>query len=180
MAGTDHIERDDWEGAEQPEETTAAENTTPEPRTPEPPVVQITIRQRDNNTIRVAVAGNVSRGNWLPEDDPIQKQCGSDVFQSNVLMDLHDTEYIDSTGVEWLLQCHSRCENQGGRLVLHSATPITDQLLRMMRMDAVLHMARNEAEAVEQITSARQSDAEGSIGIDSTTEEPPRDTAETA
>ncbi len=64
-----------------------------------------------------------------------------DVYSRRVLLDLAGTEYIDSTGVSWLLTCHKRCREGGGKLVLHSLNPLVKQVLQVLKLDRVLHIA---------------------------------------
>lgn len=110
--------------------------------------LSITLRSADDGIFRIDVAGKISKDGWPPNRDPLVSRFGPDVYAATVLMNLQSAQYIDSTGVEWLLFCHSRCEQAGGRLVVHSPNPLTDQLLRMMRMDLTLNLAANEQDAL--------------------------------
>ncbi|QDU39027.1 hypothetical protein Mal4_33600 [Maioricimonas rarisocia] len=111
--------------------------------------LNITLRSADQGIISIDVAGRISKDGWPPNRDPLVGRLGPEVYTSTILMNLRNADYIDSTGVEWLLWCHSRCEQAGGRLIVHSPNPMTDQLLRMMRMDLTLHLAGNEKDALE-------------------------------
>ena len=61
--------------------------------------------------------------------------------------DLAGVDYIDSSGVSWLLVLHSRLQGGGGRLVVHSATPRVRTTFDLLNLGTVLHLARDEAEA---------------------------------
>ena len=64
-----------------------------------------------------------------------------------MLLDLAKCLYLVSTGVEWLLRCHRWFRERGGLLVIHSTSPVVMQILNIMRMNLVLHLAANEEEA---------------------------------
>jgi anti-anti-sigma factor len=63
------------------------------------------------------------------------------------LLSLEKTSYIDSTAVGWIIRCHKHCKEAGGKLVLHSISPSVLQLLRLLRMQDLLHIAENDAAA---------------------------------
>lgn len=58
--------------------------------------------------------------------------------------DLHvhlgDVEIGDSTGLGVLVEAHRRARREGRRLVLASITPRTERLLRVSRLNRVLHL----------------------------------------
>ncbi len=71
-----------------------------------------------------------------------------------MLLNLQSSHYLDSTGVEWLLSNHKRFKAGGGSLVIHSFNPVMTQILKMMRMDLVLNLAKDEAAAMEMVNGA--------------------------
>lgn len=85
--------------------------------------------------------------------------CGKNVFQKQVLLDLGEIEFIDSTGVEWLLNCHSQCQQHEGNLILHDLSPVAADLMQIMRMDLVLKLVGNARQAEE--LAAERSHANG-------------------
>jgi anti-anti-sigma factor len=80
-------------------------------------------------------------------DEPLAEMFGHDVYARPILMGLAGSEYMDSSGVSWLLMCHKRCKQAGGRLVIHSFPPLIAQILKVLRMELVLELAANEADA---------------------------------
>lgn len=72
---------------------------------------------------------------------------GADCFAHQVLLDLHHIDFIDSSGIGWLLGAHRRFGAAGGALVLHSVPPVVRQTLRVLRMDEVFRLAKDESEA---------------------------------
>src|SRR5262245_47038094 len=111
----------------------------------------------DGDLVRFEVVGKITRDCWGQQTDPLSSLFGDGVYQHKCLVSLSHSLYIDSTGVEWLLTAHQRFHREGGMLILHSLTPATKQLLRIMRMDLVLHIAANEREAVGLATRQEKS-----------------------
>jgi len=111
----------------------------------------------DGELVRFEAVGKITRDCWGQQADPLTSLFGDGVYQHKCLISLSHSLYIDSTGVEWLLTAHQRFHREGGMLILHSATPAAKQLLRIMRMDLVLHMAANEREAIDLATRHEKS-----------------------
>lgn len=78
----------------------------------------------------------------------LESMLGAEVFARRVLVDLNYVDFLDSSGVGWLLGAHRRFRSAGGALILHSVPPVVDHTLKILRMDQVLRMAKDEAEAL--------------------------------
>ena len=81
--------------------------------------------------------------------NPLDVVLGPDEFAGTVLLGLAQSSYIDSTGVGWLIQCNARFERAGGRLLLHSISPMINHCFRVLGMYDVLHIADSEATALK-------------------------------
>jgi anti-anti-sigma factor len=66
-----------------------------------------------------------------------------------VLLSLAETEFIDSSGLSWLLECHQKFCDAGGWLVIHSVPPGVMDTLMMMRLELVLNLVENETDALK-------------------------------
>ncbi len=80
-------------------------------------------------------------------DDAISGQLGVSGFAQTVFLDLSRTMYLDSAGINWLLNSNRRFREAGGTLVLHSLTPMALQIIRLMRLDRVFQIADDAAAA---------------------------------
>ena len=60
-----------------------------------------------------------------------------------------EASYIDSAAIGWLLSLHKKMDEAGGKLVLHSMSPSVQRVLTMMRLDSVLNIVVDKADAVE-------------------------------
>ena len=107
--------------------------------------MQLSFSERDGITT-VAIAGRITFGTLEPGQDPLVREM-PDIYSRRLLLDLSGTDYIDSTGVSWLLTCHKRCREAGGRLGLHSLNPLVKQVLQVLKLDRVLHIAENAEKA---------------------------------
>jgi anti-anti-sigma factor len=101
----------------------------------------------ENGFVRMEVVGRISRTAWPPGYDPLVELVGGEVYAAPVLINFARADYIDSSGVAWLLTCHKRFKEAGGRMFLHTISPITMQFLKLMRMDLVLNLATDETAA---------------------------------
>jgi anti-anti-sigma factor len=101
----------------------------------------------DNEVTRVLCEGNISQDSIRPGNDPIETLLGPDCYGRKVLLDLERAQYIDSSGVSWLMGRHKAFAQAGGRLVLYSIPPMVSQVLHLLRMSMVLDMANDEAAA---------------------------------
>lgn len=111
---------------------------------------------RDHVVVNVEAIGKLSRNGLAAGSDPLRDLLGEDVYGESLMLSLEKCEYLDSSGVEWLLQCHSRFEKSGGRMVIHSAKPKVAQLLRIMRMHKVLRLAEDPEQAKTVMTAEGQ------------------------
>ncbi len=74
-------------------------------------------------------------------DNILAALLGDSGFAQIALLDLSNTLYLDSAGINWLLNCHRRFREAGGALVIHSITPMVMQVIRLMRLDRVFQLA---------------------------------------
>jgi anti-anti-sigma factor len=84
-----------------------------------------------------------------PKLESLVELLGPRGYARRVLMSLAQTRFIDSAGLSWMVVCHKRFCQGGGKLVLHSITPEIFELLKMMRLDLALYLADDEAAARE-------------------------------
>jgi anti-sigma B factor antagonist len=96
---------------------------------------------------KLRLAGQVTQESLAPGADLFIDALGDDVYARKVLVDLTEAEFIDSSGVGWLLNCHKKFRQAGGGLFLHSIPPLVYRTLQVLRMDMVLKLAKDEAEA---------------------------------
>ena len=106
------------------------------------------LRKTEDGVERFELIGDVTANGWMQQSaDLFVKVYGEDVYKQRVMVSMCKTGHVDSTGIEWLLNCHRKFEQQGGKMVLHNLTLATQKLFHMMRMHLVLNIAANEESA---------------------------------
>ncbi len=109
--------------------------------------MHLSLLSTDDGLIRLRCEGNVSQQNFTSGADPLEVLLGSDCYDRTVLLNLENTEYIDSSGVSWLMGRHKRFLSAGGKLILHSVPPMVHQVLQLLRMTTILHVVADESAA---------------------------------
>ena len=116
--------------------------------------MKVHLKSEDETTARVSLAGVVAEG--TPAEDPLSLIGVSGLYGRNVIFDMSDVEMLNSHGIGWLLRTHSRCGDAGGRLVLHSIPQTALNVLKIMRLHQVLHLADDEQRANELLEANQQ------------------------
>ena len=111
--------------------------------------MELKVRSDDEDVLRLELIGRIDQGDVTPQSRPVGELLGPRGYRRKVVLSLAETRFIDSTGLSWLVVCHKRFCQAGGKLVLHSAGPTIMELFRLMRLDLALHVAEDEAAALE-------------------------------
>jgi len=102
----------------------------------------------DEEGLRLEVVGRVVQEDLDPERDPLDGLLGDAGYTRPVLLGMARTEYIDSSGLALILVWHKRFLEAGGKLVLHSTPSLVMDTIKILRMDRVLHLAKDESAAL--------------------------------
>ena len=94
--------------------------------------MKLTVVAIEADVIRIQNEGEITQTDLRAGTDLIRSLLGLDCYARKVLLNLEKTPYIDSAGVGWMVMCHKRFKEEGGRLVLHSISPMVDQILRLL------------------------------------------------
>lgn len=110
--------------------------------------MKLSIAKDDGQNVHVTVSGQVTQREIDPIAEPLQELLGPTAYTRHVRLDLSETNYLDSSGIGWLLKCHKRMREKGGKLTLHAPHPIVSNVLRVLNLDKVLHI-ETKSEAVK-------------------------------
>ena len=102
----------------------------------------------EEEVLRLQVAGRIVQEDLDPERDPLRDLLSDRGYARLVVLSLSGASSIDSSGLALLLMWHKRLLQAGGKLVLHSTPIKVMETLRILRMDLVLHLARDESAAL--------------------------------
>jgi anti-anti-sigma factor len=73
---------------------------------------------------------------------------------TGIVMDLSQVEYFGSLFISFLIRCHRLAKESGGRMAVAGASGNIQQLLRLSALDSLWPFHREQAEAVQALTSA--------------------------
>jgi anti-sigma B factor antagonist len=96
--------------------------------------MKLAIAKDEGQSVRVTVTGKVTQHNLSPFQDPLVELLGPDTYSRHVTLDMTETMYLDSSGVGWLLMCHKRMRESGGKLTLENTPSIVANLLRLLKL----------------------------------------------
>ena len=66
---------------------------------------------------------------------------------ANVVLDLREVPYIDSTGLAFVVELHKAMKNRGGRVVVANANARVREVLALTRIDEVVPVSTDEEAA---------------------------------
>lgn len=105
----------------------------------------------EGRVVQVALRGRATQPHVAESGDCLVDLLGAGAYQRNVLLDLSETMFLDSSGVSWLLIAHKRFREQGGQFVICGVPPMVMKVLTMLRMQLVLEIAETLEEARQKV-----------------------------
>lgn len=97
--------------------------------------------------LQLAASGRIIAGDLAPGEDYFCRKFGPEIYARKVIVDLSGCTFIDSSGISTLINSHKRFFQHGGMVVFHSLPPMIQQVLQMVRMQLVLHLAKDASAA---------------------------------
>jgi len=67
----------------------------------------------------------------------------------NIILDLSDTRYCDSSGLSSILVANRLCKNGNGTLILTGLQPTVQKLITISQLDTVLNIVPTISEAID-------------------------------
>ena len=71
---------------------------------------------------------------------------GADWARHTVILDMDAVSYVDSSAIGWLIQSQKQFRDAGGMLVLHSVQPHVRDVLKLLKIQRVVPIARDATE----------------------------------
>ncbi len=112
--------------------------------------MKLTVQSDNGDVVLLCIEGRVSQRD-VEVNDPIVESLGENVYSRRLVMDLSEVASLDSSGVNWLLVAQKRMHEQGGKLVLHSLSPIANNVLKVLNLHTVFQVADSEAAALRML-----------------------------
>jgi stage II sporulation protein AA (anti-sigma F factor antagonist) len=110
--------------------------------------VELTVLSRDGDALRLQASGRITQDDVSQTTDPMVDLLGPEGFAGQVVLSLAEVDFIDSSGIGWLVARHKDFNRAEGKLVIHSVEPTVMEILKMLRFHQVLHVAKNERAAL--------------------------------
>ena len=113
---------------------------------------ELSVQATKDATVDVKATGRIVQSGVSPFEDLLADTIHDTTYKARVLLNLEDVEFVDSSGISWLLTCHKRFRESGGKLVIHSCAPAVLKILRVLRMDQVFNIASSPEEAKQMLS----------------------------
>ncbi|MFN8207147.1 MAG: STAS domain-containing protein [Bacteroidales bacterium] len=75
--------------------------------------------------------------------------------EKNIVLDLGNCRYCDSSGLSAILVANRLCKNAGGSFVLTGLSEAVERLITISQLDTVLNIARTVDEGVKMIADTK-------------------------
>ena len=111
--------------------------------------MDLSIVSQDADVTQIKVGGRITQRQLANTADAIVDLLGPDAYKLKILLDMRDAEFLDSSGISWLLIVHKRCREQGGKFVLFALPPMVSNVLKILRMQLVFDIANTQEEALK-------------------------------
>ncbi len=114
--------------------------------------MKVTVRQVDSVTV-VDVSGRITLGEGCVKlRELVREQVA--LGNKNVLLNLADVTYIDSSGIGELVSAYTAVSNQGGQLKLLNLTKKVHDLLQITKLYTVFDIHDDEVKAIKSFEKA--------------------------
>ena len=111
--------------------------------------MKFSIKEDQGQVVQVAISGCLMQSDIAPPLDPFRAILGPNASQKTVLLDMQDSNYLDSMCIGWLLGSHKRFREQGGKLVIHSLQPVASNVISLLRLNGILQIAADTSQALQ-------------------------------
>jgi len=112
------------------------------------PAMKLRMQRIEPDVVLVEHVGEIHFALEDSARDQLAPILGEGCYANRVLLDLSNCGYIDSAGIGWLMVCFKRFKTAGGRFVIHSATPMVQEVLNFLRIPTIIPTRPDEASAL--------------------------------
>ena len=103
--------------------------------------LELSLQEDEQDLLQIQCAGDVVLPDFQPDNDPLVKFLGPQVYSRKLLLNMEKTNFLDTSGIGWLISCHKQCQQAGGILVLYAIPTRARYILQLLHMDHLLHLA---------------------------------------
>jgi anti-anti-sigma factor len=108
----------------------------------------LTLLSDDGTVVGLQAEGEISQSAFVDDQDPLAAVLAPvGGFGRKVIINLERTQFIDSSGIGWLLASNKRFVEAGGRLAFYLVPPLINQVLQMVKLPLIMPFVADEAAA---------------------------------
>ncbi|MCA9133324.1 MAG: STAS domain-containing protein [Planctomycetales bacterium] len=111
--------------------------------------MNLTIDSQTGGLCHLSLAGKISQTAVDHSADELCKVLGEAHYDQQIIVSLRQTDYIDSSGIGWLLATDKKIRAAGGRLILHSLPLDIQHVFGLLKLNTVLKIAKDKQHAIE-------------------------------
>ena len=115
--------------------------------------MDLSIQDKEGEAVRISAAGRITQDRFSAAIDPLCELLGDEIYDHNLLIDLQQADFVDSSGINWLIKSHKKFQENGHQMILHSIPPVVSNAIRVLRLDLFFKIADSEADAIRLIQS---------------------------
>ena len=109
--------------------------------------MNLKIDSQHEGICHMSLCGRISEVANSSMSEELTQLLGEANFNQKILLSLQQTDYIDSSGIGWLLATDKKVRAAGGELVLHSLPLEVQHVFGLMRLNKVLKVAKDKRHA---------------------------------
>ena len=111
--------------------------------------MEISQLESSDGVLEFAIAGDIIQAYVNPSvTSQFDEISGEPVFDRQVVLDVSDVTFLDSNGIGWFVALDNQFRKAGGKLMLHSPSPVLQRIFAMMKMTTVISVASTRDKAV--------------------------------
>lgn len=100
--------------------------------------MQVKQIEKGSDFVHLKVIGQVSESHFEPNCEPLAEYLPESLDKLHLHLDMSDTDFIDSSGVGWLIRWNQKMEDHQGALLLHAPTPNVQRAIQLLKLDRLL------------------------------------------
>ena len=109
--------------------------------------LDLRIDSQDDKVCHLSLSGRISQTLLGSSGDQLSQLLGEANYDQNILLSLQKTDYIDSSGIGWLLATDKKIRAAGGKLVLHSLPSDVQHIFGIMNLNTILNVVKDKQQA---------------------------------
>lgn len=111
--------------------------------------MKFSVQEDLGEIVKVTIAGCLNQQDIAPPIDPFRQVLGPEAYKRIVLLDMRDSNYLDSMCIGWLLSAHKRFRENGGKLIIHSMQQLALNVISLLHLSSVFLLASDGEKAMQ-------------------------------